>query len=164
MPSLVLPNPERLRQIPARFSWIDHRLVREHYFERCSTDALALYLFLLTVADPKGLSYYSQPSLMKRLKMDASRFAKGRSELIRERLIAYQYPLYQVLSLESDLRSPDSQSGPVNSLPAKARAPAPKSVTPPTARSTAKSAAQHSAIKLAIEQMRQQLSMGDSHD
>lgn len=99
MTSHLLPNPQRLRQIPPRFSWVDHRLVREGYFEGCSCDALALYLFLLTVADPRGLSYYSQPSLMKSLKMCASRFIAARGQLIQARLIAYQHPLYQVLSL-----------------------------------------------------------------
>jgi hypothetical protein len=99
MSSHPLPNPKRLRQIPPRFSWIDHRLVREHYFERCSCDALALYLFLLTVADARGLSYYSQPSLMKSLKMGTLRFMQARNELINARLIAYHHPLYQVLAL-----------------------------------------------------------------
>jgi hypothetical protein len=98
MSSHPLPNPARLRQIPPQFSWIDHRLVREHYFERCSCDALALYLFLLTVADARGLSYYSQPSLMKSLKMGTLRFSQARTELIETRLIAYQHPLYQVLA------------------------------------------------------------------
>ena len=99
MSSRPLPNPKRLRQIPSQFSWIDHRLVREGYFEQCSCDALALYLFLLTVADARGLSYYSQPRLMKSLKMGIMRFSQARSELIETRLIAYQHPLYQVLAL-----------------------------------------------------------------
>lgn len=94
-----LPNPERLRQIPPQFSWVDHRLVREGYFERCSCDALALYLFLLTVADARGLSYYSQPRLMKSLKIGTLRFSQARTVLIETRLIAYQHPLYQVLAL-----------------------------------------------------------------
>ena len=102
MSSHPLPNPKRLRQIPPQFSWIDHRLVRERYFERCSCDALALYLFLLTVADARGLSYYSQPSLMKSLKMGTIRFSQARTELIETRLIAYQHPLYQVLALGVD--------------------------------------------------------------
>ncbi len=102
MSSHPLPNPRRLRQIPSQFSWIDHRLVRERYFERCSCDALALYLFLLTVADARGLSYYSQPRLMKSLKMGTIRFSQARTELIEIRLIAYQHPLYQVLALAVD--------------------------------------------------------------
>jgi hypothetical protein len=77
-------------------------LVRERYFERCSCDALALYLFLLTVADARGLSYYSQPRLMQSLKMGTMRFMQARLELINTRLIAYQHPLYQVLALGVD--------------------------------------------------------------
>lgn len=94
-----LPNPSRLRQTPSQFSWVDHRLVRDHYFERCSVEALALYLFLLTVADARGVSYYSQPSLMKSLKCGTERFLQARTELMQAGLIAYQHPLYQVLSL-----------------------------------------------------------------
>ena len=51
-----LLRPERLRAVPSQFSWLDHRLVRERHLERCSTEALALYLFLVTVADAQGLS------------------------------------------------------------------------------------------------------------
>ena len=102
MSSQPLPDPNRLRQTPSQFSWIDHRLVRDGYFERCSCDALALYLFLLTVADARGLSYYSQPSLMKSLKIGTIRFSQARTELIETRLIAYQHPLYQVLALGMD--------------------------------------------------------------
>jgi len=97
-----LPNPQQLRRIPPQFSWIDHRLVRDGYFERCSCEAMALYLFLVTVADLRGLSYYSQPSLMKQLKMGTVRFSQARMELIQLELIAYQHPLYQVLSLASE--------------------------------------------------------------
>jgi len=108
MPSHPLPNPNRLRQVPSQFSWIDHRLVREGYFEQCSCDALALYLFLLTVADARGLSYYSQPNLMKQLKFGTVRFMQARTELIETRLIAYRHPLYQVLTLDTgSVQKPD---------------------------------------------------------
>ena len=62
-----LLRPERLRTVPSQFSWLDHRLVRERHLERCSTEALALYLFLVTVADAKGLSYYADASVCTRL-------------------------------------------------------------------------------------------------
>jgi len=99
MSSHPLPDPKQLRQIPPLFSWIDHRLVRDGYFQQCSTDALALYLFLLTVADARGLSYYSQPSLMEQLNLGTLRFMQARMELLQARLIAYHHPLYQVLAL-----------------------------------------------------------------
>src|SRR5260370_13235919 len=93
-------NPEGLRKVPPQFSWIDHRLVQENYFIRCEHSAWALYLFLTSVADAQGLSYYSDASLMRRLKMDLLVLSASRQQLIQAGLIAYQKPLYQVLSLE----------------------------------------------------------------
>ncbi|MBS0657753.1 MAG: hypothetical protein JSR82_05830 [Verrucomicrobia bacterium] len=50
--------PSRLRHVPRQFSWIDHRLLRDGYFERCGgPSALALYLLSVTAADTQGLSY-----------------------------------------------------------------------------------------------------------
>jgi hypothetical protein len=92
--------PERIRQVPSQFSWVDHRLVRERYIERCDHPAAALYLFLVTVADVQGLSYYSDAALMRRLAMSAARLSQARSDLVRHGLIAYQRPLYQVLALD----------------------------------------------------------------
>jgi hypothetical protein len=93
--------PERLRRVPEQFSWIDHRLVRDRHIGRCSANALALYLFLVTVADGQGLSYYSDASLSERLPLDGSALIRARKELIAARLIAYEKPLYQVLALEA---------------------------------------------------------------
>ena len=92
-------NPERSRQVPAHFSWLDHRLVREHYIEKADACAWALYLFLVTVADAHGLSYYADASLSRRLGLDPRRLARARADLIGLDLIAYDPPLYQVLSL-----------------------------------------------------------------
>lgn len=97
---------KRVRTVPAGFSWIDHRLVREHFIERCSHAACALYLFLVTVADAKGLSYYADRSLKQRLGMDQFTLEQARSDLIGADLIAWQKPLYQVLSLEPEHRRP----------------------------------------------------------
>jgi hypothetical protein len=95
-----LLSPERLRKIPAQFSWIDQRLVRERHIERLSHAADALYLFLVTVADARGLSYYSARSIGRYLAMAADGLDHARKELLRAGLIAYQHPLYQVLSLD----------------------------------------------------------------
>ena len=95
-----LLSPERLRKVPPQFSWIDHRLVQQNYFTRCDHSAWALYLFLASVADAEGLSYYSDASLVQRLKMDPIVLSAGRQQLVRAGLIAYEKPLYQVLSLE----------------------------------------------------------------
>ena len=95
-------HPRRVRKVPKQFSWLDHRLVRDHYLDRCSHPAATLYLFLVTVADSQGLSYYSDPAVSKRLAMDQITLADARENLIRLGLIAYQKPLHQVLALDPD--------------------------------------------------------------
>ncbi len=91
--------PERLRAVPAHFSWLDHRLVQEHYIERAEVDAWALYLFLVTVADQHGVSYYADATLARRLRLDPPRLQRARAALLRLDLVAHEPPLYQVLSL-----------------------------------------------------------------
>ena len=103
---------QRLRQVPAQFSWIDHRLVRDRHISRCSTDALALYLFLVTVADGKGLSYYSDATVCRLLPLDGPALAAARRELLAAGLVAYDRPLYQVLALDAPTaNNPSSSAG-----------------------------------------------------
>ena len=91
--------PERLRQIPPQFSWVDHRLVREGHLRGRSASALALYLFLVTVADAEGLSWYSEVSLCGVFSWAEEHLRNARAELQQAGLIAYRRPLYQVLDL-----------------------------------------------------------------
>jgi len=91
--------PDRIRTIPEQFSWLDHHLVRERHIEHLTHEAAALYLFLVTVADSQGLSYYADHSIGQRLSMAAATLAEARTCLQSMRLIAYQAPLYQVLDL-----------------------------------------------------------------
>ena len=92
-------RPDRLRQVPAQFSWIDQRLVRENFLRHADPAAWALYLVLVTVADAQGLSYYSDASLSRLLKLDPLPLAQARQQLVRADLVAYQKPLAQVLAL-----------------------------------------------------------------
>lgn len=92
--------PARIRKVPRQFSWVDQRLVREHLIDRCSHRSAALYLFLVTVADAQGLSYYGDRCLCRRLAMDEKSLEKARKELVRIDLVAWQRPLYQVLAID----------------------------------------------------------------
>jgi hypothetical protein len=56
---------------------------------------------MVTVGDAKGLSYYGDKSIIKHLSMDQSALQDARANLINIGLIAWQKPLYQVLSLDS---------------------------------------------------------------
>jgi hypothetical protein len=66
---------------------------------------LALYLILVTVGDAEGLSYYSDPTLEGMLNMEHGQLLHARAQLVRAGLVAYQKPLYQVLSLELPLEA-----------------------------------------------------------
>jgi len=92
--------PQRLRQVPRQFSWIDQRLVRDRHIRGRTPQALALYLFLCTVADSQGLSYYSDATAAATLGFCSTELRAARAELVAARLIAYGSPFYQVLSLE----------------------------------------------------------------
>ncbi len=92
-------NRERIRRVPSGFGWVDHRLVREHYVERCSHGALALYLFLVTVSDGDGVSWWSERSLSARLGMEIDRLRQARAELEAADLVVHEHPVWQVLEL-----------------------------------------------------------------
>ena len=91
--------PQRLRQVPSQFSWVDQQLVRGRFIERCDPPAAALYLFLVTVADAQGLSYYGEASLCRHLQLSATQLCCARDRLIGLELIAFEAPIYQVLAL-----------------------------------------------------------------
>jgi hypothetical protein len=90
----------KLRRVPSQFSWVDQRLVREHVIDHLSHPACALYLFLVTVADAQGLSFYADRSLCQRLSMTRTELQQARLALIQRGLVAYRHPLYQVLALD----------------------------------------------------------------
>ncbi len=91
--------PRRRRRIPQQFSWVDHRLVRDGHLTGRRTEALALYLFLVTVADADGLSWYSDTALCRVLSWELPALQQARIELRAADLVAYRKPLYQVLDL-----------------------------------------------------------------
>ena len=91
--------PQRQRHIPPHFSWIDHRLVRDGHVRGRSATALALYLFLVTVSDAEGLSWYSDGGLCQQLAWGEAQLQQARAELQQVGLIAYRKPLVQVLDL-----------------------------------------------------------------
>jgi hypothetical protein len=105
MPVKRLIDARRRRKSPPRgFGWIDHRLLRDGYLGRCSTESLALYVLLVCASDAQGLSYYSDSRMAELLGLEPVVLRSCRRELIRLGLIAYQKPLYQLLSLEERLQ------------------------------------------------------------
>jgi hypothetical protein len=92
--------PERLRTLPPRFSWIDQRLVQAHHLDRIDVCAAALYLFLVTVANGQGLSWYGDDTLARRLSLTPGRVRQARAALVTVGLLAFADGVYQVLALD----------------------------------------------------------------
>ncbi len=90
---------DRIRSLPpVGWSWIDRRFLGEHA-ERLGGDDILLYFFLAAVSDKVGLSYYSDRSISTRIRIGEGRVVSARGSLEYHDLIAYEAPLYQVLSL-----------------------------------------------------------------
>ena len=121
-------RPERLRQVPEQFSWVDQALVQRHLIDQLDAQAAALYLFLVTVADAQGLSYYGGATLAQRLRLKPEELVAAGAQLTALELIAYEAPLYQVLALSG---TPAWASAP-NTAPC-ARAPSVQSPATPAA-------------------------------
>ncbi len=92
-------HPERLRKIEGSFSWIDHRFITGGFLRDLSTLEILLYLFLVAVSDRNGLSFYHDDRIASLLKIDLPALGQAREGLVLRSLLAYESPLYQVLSL-----------------------------------------------------------------
>ena len=99
MKKKTIPEPGRIRQLPESFSWVDHRIIRNNRLQGCNLSSWALYLFLITVADADGVSYYSSASICKRLELSEDQLIASTEELSILKLISYSKPFYQVLEV-----------------------------------------------------------------
>jgi hypothetical protein len=91
-------DPRRLRTMARPFAWADCRL--RDVLSALTLEEIALLFFLHLVADRRGCSFWADPTLAKRLPLDEEAIRQARAGLVRKGLVAYRYPLYQLLSLE----------------------------------------------------------------
>jgi hypothetical protein len=123
-------------------------MVRDRYLDRLDVYAAALYLFLVTVADARGLSWYGDASTARRLSIDEVRLRRARSDLIGAGLLAYASPLYQVLALGDHAPPPSPPSPP--SPPPDAACSAPSSAPGESARGRAVARAHLAALRATL--------------
>ncbi len=91
MATIPIPCPGRVRCIAGTFAWLDHRMLREGHFEKLTRDEIALYTFLVLVANRYGVSYYSQEKICRYLdKMDLDHFLEVRDSLVEKGLVCFQ--------------------------------------------------------------------------
>ena len=92
-----LLNPRRIRKINGSFAFIEHRF--RGWIKYLSPEELLLYFFLVLAADEQGLSYYSPETIGSRLQLSPDQYHQALNGLITRDLVAFQEPLFQVLSL-----------------------------------------------------------------
>lgn len=96
--AVELVDPTRVRTLPAHFAWLDHRL-RDRLHE-LGLEAIALLVFLHLAADRTGCSFWADATIAKKLGVREGDVIQARYQLVAKGLVAYRYPLYQLLPLE----------------------------------------------------------------
>jgi len=89
----------RIRKITGSFAFIEHRFLRDRFFQSLTHHELSLYLFLVLAGDRKGLSCYSYDKICTLLRISVDEYILARNALIDKDLIAFDGRLFQVLSL-----------------------------------------------------------------
>lgn len=110
--------PDRVRKIGGSFAFVEHRFLRDGFWGSLTRDELLLYFLLVMAADRAGVSYYGYEKLCSLLSIAADDYIAARNALIDKDLIAFEAPLFQVLSLpakplrapQGSLRPPDEAS------------------------------------------------------
>jgi len=92
--------PERVRRIAGQgFGFIPHRFLGDGFLSSLDRDEVALYLFLVLVANRHGVSFYGYDAICELLNMPAECYIEARNRLIDKDLIAFDGTRFQVLSL-----------------------------------------------------------------
>jgi hypothetical protein len=91
--------PNRVRRITGSFAFIEHRFLRNGFWESLTHHELLLYVFLLLAADRNGVSYYSCDKIHSLLRIPMDEYLNARDALIDNDLIAFDGYFFQVLSL-----------------------------------------------------------------
>lgn len=86
----VVPEPAKIRRIEGSFAWLDHRLLREGHLERMTLQDLAVYVFLVIVADRTGTSFYRKDLVCRKLGIDWDEFEESKARLLERGLIAFR--------------------------------------------------------------------------
>lgn len=98
--------PSRVRKIQGSFSWIDHRFITGGFLRDLSAVEILLYFFLVTVSDRNGISFYHDDKICSLVKIGLVSLGEARDVLVSKSLLAYEYPIYQVLSLPAQPLTP----------------------------------------------------------
>jgi replication initiation and membrane attachment protein DnaB len=84
------------------YSIIDHQFLHQGYFQSLGLEALALYLFLVVVADRDGKSYYAERTVAEILRLSPEKYSVAISQLSGYGLVEFRRPFYWVKNLSPE--------------------------------------------------------------
>jgi hypothetical protein len=99
MKNIPIIDPTKVRRINGGFSFIPHRFLKDGFFKALDQDELLLYFFLVLASNQHGISWYSDESIIKFIKLSVEDLLEAKQRLIDKKLIINQPPFYQVLEL-----------------------------------------------------------------
>lgn len=93
-------RPDRVRRLAGEtFGYLPHRFLRGGFFVSLTRTELALYVFLILVADRDGISFYGYDAICSAIEATLDEYIQARDGLIELDLIAFDGRRFQVLSL-----------------------------------------------------------------
>jgi hypothetical protein len=102
-------DSSRVRKITGSFSWIDHRFITGGFLRDLSAVEILLYFFLVSVSDRNGISFYHDDKICSLIKIGLTSLGEAREGLVGKSLLAYEHPIYQVLSLPPQPLAPPAR-------------------------------------------------------
>lgn len=92
-------EPRRMRRPRGAWGWIDLKAITQGHVEKVGPAAALTYLFLCSVGDTAGLSFWSRERMSRVLGLDAEMIHEALDKLVAADLIARQGQVIQVLPI-----------------------------------------------------------------
>lgn len=92
-------EPRRIRHPRGAYGWVDLRIVTEGHLARLGPQAALVYLFLCTVSNREGISFWSRIRMAELLALTPEDIQDALAALVAEDLIAATERVVQVLPL-----------------------------------------------------------------
>lgn len=92
-------KPDRVRKIKGSFAFVEHRFLRDGFFENLTHNELLLYFFLTIVSNRSGVSWYGYDRICSIFRWMLEEYLDARDGLINKDLVAFDGYVFQVLDL-----------------------------------------------------------------
>lgn len=112
-----LLEPRRIRYPRRGYGWVDLRIVTDGFLERLGRDAALTYLFLCSVGDRQGLSFWGRSRMARVLGMDPPAIQSALDKLVAADLVAAKDRVVQVLPIPEHAAEPAAVGEPTEHCP-----------------------------------------------